>query len=158
VPKVIVLFFGAESSGAESAGAAADGAKAVRFTEVDVRAGAEMATGHPSLTPTAVAEYDGMILIAGPGAVPPTLAQMLAELERAGSSENMVVGVAGENTLVLEAVARLGGIIVTAESAKRVGERVAKVAAWVRHGLGHETEHRHEHVHHEGHHEGHHHE
>ena len=39
MPKLIVLFYGVESPASTLAEAAADGAKAVRFTEVDVRAG-----------------------------------------------------------------------------------------------------------------------
>ena len=72
MPKLIVLFYGAESPASSVAEAAAHGAGHVRFTEVDLRAGGshEAGTGkdYPRLSSAAsLADYAG-ILIACPAA------------------------------------------------------------------------------------------
>ena len=161
MPKVIVLFFGAESPGVTLAEAAAEGAKSVRFTEVDVRSGgphqATTERRHKRLeSPAQLREFDGVILACpAAGDIPSELNALLDELERAslGALTNTVFGImGGENTPLAGRVLRLGGILV-AESpgavdpevrAMRVGARVATVVGWVRHALSHEhAAHRH---------------
>ena len=164
MPKLIVLFYGAESPASSVAEAAAHGAGHVRFTEVDLRAGGshEAGTGkdYPRLSSAAsLADYAG-ILIACPaaGEIPDDLDRLLAELERspAGTFLNTVFGVSGgDNTVLLGRVARLGGIIVSEPRgsidpearARALGDRVAKVVSWVRHSLGHEGHDNHAHGH-----------
>jgi hypothetical protein len=155
MPKVMVVFFGAESPAVSLAEAAADGAKAVRFTEVDLRAG----PGHNETTAhrharlessSAFRSYDG-IVIACPalGAIPDTLDQLCKELEETASGvfTNTVFGViGGERTTLPGRLSRLGGIMIGEAQdpsdpearARQLGARVAKVAGWVRHALSHE--------------------
>ncbi|HWH53190.1 MAG TPA: hypothetical protein VN651_16700 [Gemmatimonadaceae bacterium] len=155
MPKLIVLFYGAESPASSLAEAAAHGAGHVRFTEVELLAGgaheAGTGKGYPRLSSAAsLADYAG-ILIACPaaGEIPGDLDRLLTELARSPDRTflNTVFGVSGgDNTVLLGRVARLGGIIVAEprgaidpEARARVlGERVAKVVSWVRHSLGHE--------------------
>ena len=135
MPKLIVLFYGVESPASTLAEAAADGAKAVRFTEVDVRAGSshEPTTGrrHKSLdSAERLKDYDGVVLAApAAGETPVELDALLGTLERAepvGVFANTVFAVlGGDNTTLLGSVARLGGIIVTEPSAWTI-PRVAR--------------------------------
>jgi hypothetical protein len=158
VPKLIVLFFGAESPAVALAEAAAEGAKDVRFTEVDVRSGA----AHQATTErrykglesaASVREYDSVILACpAAGDISTELSTLLDEWEQSspGALTNTVFGiVGGENTVVTGRVMRLGGILVAEPpgatdpelGATRLGARVATVAGWVRHALSHEHEH-----------------
>ena len=155
MPKLIVLFYGAETPAVALAEAAAEGAQRVRFTEVDIRAGA----GHPETTATRhkrlasaaeIRDYDGVILACPAAGDPPAaLRRMLDALDREAvdAFADRVFGVAGaENTVLLGHVARLGGIIVAEprgendpeERARRLGGKVATVVGWVRHALSHE--------------------
>lgn len=164
MPKLIVLFYGAESPASSLAEAAAHGAGDVRFSEVDVRAGGahEAGTGkrHPQLASAAsLGDYAGVVIACpSAGEIPTDLDELLDELERMPNRTflNTVFGISGgENTVLLGRVARLGGIIVAEPRAsadpearaKALGERVAKVASWVRHSLGHEQAHGHGHEH-----------
>ncbi len=165
MPKLIVLFFGAENPAVTLAEAAAEGAKGVRFTEVDLRSGTpHQATEHRAKrleSPAQIREYDGVVLACPvAGGIPSELSSLLDELERssAGALSNTVFGVVGaEDTLLATRVMRLGGILVSAPSGVvdpqirglRLGTRVATVAGWVRHALSHEREHQHSHAHHE---------
>lgn len=164
--KLIVLFFGAETPAATLADAAAEGAASIRFSEVDVAAGAahQQPTGRRVKTlasPEQLLDYDGMIVACpAAGDIPSELSSLLDALERVTPADrfaNTVFAVAGgENTTLLGRVARLGGIIVTEPRgaadpearARALGARAAKVVGWVRHALGHEHEHSHEHGHH----------
>jgi hypothetical protein len=164
MPKLIVLFYGAETPASSLAEAAAHGAGHVRFTEVDLRAGgaheAGTGKGYPRLSSSsALTDYAG-ILIACPavGEIPDDLDRLLAELECSPDRTflNTVFGVSGgDNTVLLGRVARLGGIVVAEPRglsdpearARTLGERVAKVVSWVRHSLGHEGDHGHAHGH-----------
>jgi hypothetical protein len=162
VPKLIVVFFGAESPAVTLAEAARDGGKSVRFTEVDLRAGA----GHQATTEQRhkrlesaeqIQEYDGVLLACpAAGDIPADLNMLLDALERSpvDALANTIFGViGGENTVLLGRVARLGGIIVTEprgvtdpeERARRLGARIAKMIEWVRHAQSHEA---HGHAHH----------
>ncbi len=161
MPKLIVLFFGTEAPASTLAEAAAEGAAAVRFTEVDLVAGAphQQTTGQrvKQLSgPEQLLEYDG-VLIACPaaGEIPAELSTLLDALERVRPPDqfaNIVFAVAGgENTALPGRIDRLGGIIVSAprglvdpeERARALGARAAKVVGWVRHGMGHEQGHQH---------------
>jgi len=174
MPKVIVLFFGAESPAVTLAEAAAEGAKGIRFTEVDLRSGAPyQATTerrHKRLeSPAQIQEYDGAILACPAGDLPADLSALLDELERSspGTLTNTVFGiVCGEDTPLATRVMRLGGILVAEPPGAvgpevrglRLGARVATVAGWITHALSHEHRHRrdeHEkdHEHHEHRHE-----
>jgi len=155
MPKLIVLFYGAETPAVALAEAAAEGAQRVRFTEVDVRAGA----GHPETTvtrherldsATQIQDYDGVIVACPAAGEPPAaLTRMLDEIEAEPEAvfADAVFGVAGGDAAgILGRVARLGGVIVAEsrgaddpeERARRLGERVATVAGWVRHARSHE--------------------
>ena len=173
MPKLIVLFYGAESPASTLAEAAADGAKGVRFTEVDVRAGSshEPTTGrrHRSLDSSErLKEYDGVVIAApAAGEIPAELDALLGELEHTepvGVFTNTVFAVlGGENTTLLGRVAGLGGIIVSEPAslddpevrARATGKRVAKVIEWVRHALSHEHAHERQQHHDDSHHEQH---
>ncbi|MGH9889336.1 MAG: NAD(P)H-dependent oxidoreductase [bacterium] len=166
MPKLIVLFFGAESPASTLAEAAADGATGVRFTEVDLRAGNahEPTTGrrHKVLeSPDRLRDYDGVVLAAPAAGEPPS--DLTALLDRLEASEprdvfadTVFAVVGGENTVLLGRVSRLGGIIVSEPMgvddpearARATGKRVAKVIEWVRHAQSHEHSHSHEHGHH----------
>lgn len=163
MPKVLVLFFGAESPASTLAEAAAEGASSHRFMEVDIRAGAphQAMTGrrHKVLDgPEALREYDGVVLSApAAGELPSELDVLLDAAERQSSGEtfaNTVFAVVGgENTVLLGRVSRLGGIIVSEPRgsddpearARAAGARVGKVVGWVRHALSHEHPHHHSH-------------
>jgi hypothetical protein len=155
MPKLVVVYYGAESPAAALADAAADGAKSVRFTEVDVR----VADSHAQDTsrrhrllesPAALTAYSAIVIACEAAAELPTpLQQLLGALERTPSETfvNTVFGVAGgENTVLTSRVAALGGIVVgeprgasdPEARARQLGARVAKVAEWVAHALGHE--------------------
>ena len=165
MPKLVVVYFGAEAPAAALADAAAQGASSVRFTEVDVR------VGEPHSQPTrgrhnrlesseSLAEYAGIVIACEAAAeIPDSLDALLRDLERtpAETFANMVFGVAGgENSVLPGRVAALGGIVVgeprgTADPelrARQLGARVAKVTAWVAHALGHEQDAARQHHHH----------
>ena len=154
MPKVIVIFFGAESPAATLAEAARDGAKSVRFSEVDLREGAPhqatTAQRHKRLeSPQQLLDADGIVISCpAAGDIPADLNALLDALERTppDAFANRVFGVVGgENTVLLGRVARLGGIIVAEpraitdpeERAKAVGSRVATVVGWIRHVMSH---------------------
>ena len=165
MPKLLVLFYGAESPASTLAEAAADGATNVRFTEVELRAGSarqpEASRRFKVLdAPDQLREYDGIIVSApAAGEVPTELDALLDTLERHETHDafaNTVFAVlGGENTVLLGRVSRLGGIIVSEARgvddpearARNTGKRVAKVVEWVRHALSHEHGHSHSHAH-----------
>ncbi|MDB4876543.1 MAG: hypothetical protein JWM41_2989 [Gemmatimonadetes bacterium] len=151
MPKLIVLFHGDDQAAASLAESAAAGAKAVRFTEVDIRSAT--ATGGPPKRIESAAqlrEYDGVLLAYAGDEAPAEARATLAELANGEPMPNTVFGVTGVDAAALQAVAQLGGIIVSQprgadgnESARQLGARMAKVIGWVRHALGHEAEHTH---------------
>jgi hypothetical protein len=169
MPKVLVLFFGDDESSA-LADSAASGAKAVRFTEVDVRAASSTSARHKPLgDDQRFANYDGVLLVSAERELAPaSIATLSAQLDEgsnashdagnahASNVSNVVIGALGSNGALLEWAARSGGILVTQPAspnstdviaadanaaARALGARVAKVAGWVRHALGHEAEH-----------------
>jgi hypothetical protein len=147
MPKVIVLFFGDENSAAVASAVVA-GAKSVRFTEVELRSGAETKV-RQSLTDDGqtIAAFDGVVIVSLANRIDPELDELLDVWERRDVVRNVVFGTIGAPEL-LNRMAQLGGLLVTqrplpdrAENAAALGARVAKVAGWVRHALGHEAEH-----------------
>ena len=147
MPKVLVLVADDSDATKLLATCVAEGARAVRFTEVDVRAA-------ESLDVEALRECTGVAIVGTTQGLSLSLAKLLDACESEATSDfaNTVfasVGVDGD--LALERIARLGGIVVTEresdltpdERAKHVGRRVAKVAEWVRHALSHEHAHHH---------------
>lgn len=168
MPKVTVLFFGDERATAVLDAVVA-GAKSVRFTEVEVRAatGSGTPAKYKRIDPAHPwGEADGVVFVAdGASDSGQDLAPVIDRLAQAPAVCDLVLGVAADAPVV-DRVARTGGIIIANRSseagpdsldeARALGVRVAKVAAWVRHGLGHEAEHEHGH-HDHGHHDHHHH-
>jgi hypothetical protein len=155
MPKVIVLFFGAESFPIALAEAAAEGATRVRFTEVDLQRvsnrQASSAARERSLNfPHRIQDYDGVIVVCPAADTPMAMSQMLDEMESEAPDAftHTVFGVVGAESRpgVLARVARLGGLTVTvpraiedAEAgARALGTRVATVVGWVRHALSHD--------------------
>ena len=155
MPKLLVLYFGAESPAAALADAAAEGANTVRFTEVDVRVGEAHSQPtrrrHRALESSdETGEYAGIVIACEAAAeMPAALDGLLREMEATPDETflNTVFGAAGgENTVLLGRVASLGGIIVGEPRgaadpeirARQLGERVARVVGWVAHALGHE--------------------
>ena len=164
MPKLLVLYVGAESPAAALADAAADGARTVRFTEVDVLVGDEHSQPtrgrHRRLASSELLrDYAGIVIACDAAAeVPDALNAVLRDLERTPSDTfvNSVFGVAGgENTVLTGRVAALGGILVGEPRgaadpegrARELGARVAKVVGWVAHALGHEHSADHHHHH-----------
>lgn len=147
MPKVLILVASEGDLSTSLARCASDGAKAVRFTEVDVRAvaGRELET---------LRDYDGIVIAGSGRELSPALTSLLDACESGDASQfaNTVFAPLGfDGTAVFERIVRLGGIIVAdgrgdlAPDARAtlVGKRVAKVAEWVRHALSHEHGHNH---------------
>src|SRR4051794_21276477 len=153
MPKVLVLFDGADDRAASLAESTAAGARGVRFTEVDIRVmGDQHASAAPHgvlESPETIAQYDGVIItVADRGAsraIETALNAMLAA--KATTFVDTVFAVTGLDVgAMLQAVGRFGGIMVAEprgvgdalDRARQLGGRVAKVAGWVRHALSHE--------------------
>jgi hypothetical protein len=163
MPKLLVLFDGAESASASLLDAAATAAKAVRFTEVDIRStlleyGTSGARHKALESAHTIEHYDGVLIVGAGGPMTPGLGVLFDTWERASNAafENTVFAATGfDNAEVLERLAQLGGIIVAAPRgtadaegrAKTLGGRMAKVVEWVRHALSHEQAHDHQHHH-----------
>lgn len=150
MPKVLILVAGDGDSSKSLAESVRDGAAAVRFTEVDVRAA-------ESREAADLRDYDAIVVVGSGRDVSPALATLieLGALGDANAFTNTVLASAGfDDGVMLDRLARLGGIIVAERAselapdarAKLVGTRVAKVAEWVRHALSHEHA-RHQHAH-----------
>jgi hypothetical protein len=158
--KVLVLFDNRDHRGEQLAELAAQGAKRVRFAEVDVRAVGDdredsMRRKHIE-SADEVAQYDGVIVAASDHDVPGAIDTLLATLERSNERGfvDRVFGSIGGGNWLNQRLAAGGGIVIGTRSgaaepeaqAGATGERVAKVAEWVRHALSHE--HGHSHAHH----------
>jgi hypothetical protein len=152
MPKVLILLAGESEQSKFLSACAGDGAKAVRFTEVDIRAVA-------GCEPTDLRDYDGIIAVGSDGALSPALITLVDACESDERSDfaNTVFGAAGFDNAAaaIERLARLGGIVVAERKsglsveahAKLSGKRVAKLVEWVRHALSHEHSHHHHHAH-----------
>ena len=155
MPTVLVLFDSRDDDADRLAVLAVDGAKSVRFTEVDVRTVGDEALAKRKRLDSSdgVAQYDGVIVIGSDRDVPPGIDALLGELERSGSGEfvDCVFAAIPAGGSAINRLSKLGGIVVgiRADSAnddataRKIGERVAKVAEWVRHALSHEHGHSH---------------
>lgn len=161
VPSVLVLVLGREPSLSNVGDAVAAGAKRVRFTEVTVRAAdANVFRYRPLDDDADLSSFDGLVVVSDENMTPAALPTALQRLADMGSATNTVMAHVGAGARMASQLLDLGGIMVSArgatidETAQAVGERVAKVAGWVRHALGHEAEHQHGH-HENGHHAGH---
>jgi hypothetical protein len=150
VPKLIVLFHGDDRAAASQAESAAVGAKGIRFTEVDIRSVGQSGVQKTLESTAQLREYDGVLFAHSDDAMPMGLMPVLDELSAGGQLPNTVFGLTGVGANALQAVARMGGIIVSEpagadanERAQKLGARMAKVVGWVRHALGHEAEHKH---------------
>jgi hypothetical protein len=147
VPKLIVLFHGEERAAGALAEHAAAGARSIRFTEVDVRALGPSAGERKVIESTEqLRDYDGVLLVNADGSPSSSVRTLMAEMASADQLPNMVFGVIGGGSVALDAVAKVGGIIVSElrgananERAERLGARMAKVIGWVRHVLKHEV-------------------
>jgi NAD(P)H dehydrogenase (quinone) len=181
MPKLLVLFHSRSPDVIALAEAAADGARRVRFAEVDLRrldesdAATQAADSagrvHRTLDHVeSITAYDGLILVlpaAGDATV--TVSRIFGALD--GSLVNKVGSIvtaaegAERTALVWSALTPMadrGMILVptpftsaaepSAESAQRIGQRVAEVIGWVTHARSH---HHHEPHHHD--HQSHHH-
>jgi hypothetical protein len=171
MPKVLVLFQSPHPEVAALADAARDGARRVRFAEVDVRRAAtsQDAGASPRHRGLEHADdlgtYDGVIVVlSGDGADDPALVAAIGA--SAGSLRDKVGsvlsasagGARAEGTwAALRAMANREMILVPApseagsdlaESARRIGQRVAETVGWVTHARSH---HQHDHHHHDQH-------
>jgi hypothetical protein len=152
MPKLLVLAAGAERADAV-ADAVAQGARAVRFTEVDLRrvpsAGPdkESPEAGPAKSRTLDAdekltEYDALVLVGDADGVQ-ALAGVVDGQERLTDLVGAFVAAeevpaAGRWSLG-DALARRGVILLSgSDDPAAVGSRAAKVAGWVRHAKGHE--------------------
>jgi len=151
MPKVLVLFASDHTAATPLTADVGAGAKAVRFTEVEIRSAAGQ-------TAESLASFDGVVIVGAADHPSPSLESLLDSCERSNASgfENTVFATLGfANAAILERVAGLGGIVVTARRqgleaeahAALLGGRVAKVTEWVRHALSHEHAHQHHHAH-----------
>jgi len=169
MPSVMVLVLGKDFSLATVADAVVAGAKSVRFTEVTARAIEPDVFRYRVLdTDASLSSFDGVVVVASDEESTTSLPTALTRLSHHAARVDTVLGRVGGGAALVADLVATGGIVVSStgdtieERAHATGERVAKVAGWVRHALGHEVgdkhEHRnpdHEHDHHHDH--GHHH-
>jgi hypothetical protein len=156
----LVLVLGREPSSSSVADAVVAGAKRVRFTEVTTRAAEPSVSRYRPLEDDAdLASFDGLVVVAPDDSTTPVaLPTAVERLAGTTSATNTVIAQVGGGSRTASQLLALGAIMVSArgatadETAGAVGERVAKVAGWVRHALGHEAEHAHGHQHDHGHH------
>jgi hypothetical protein len=156
MPKTLVLFHGAGDDVLAMAEAVADGVRSVRFAEVDVRrldepGASGSASRHRALAGVEeLATYDGLVLGTGAGdALPGAVTQLLAEATRLRQSGTFGILDAGEGNAdadarwaLLRALGELGLVLVPAtgggaESARKLGHRVAHVVSWITHARSH---------------------
>lgn len=132
MPKTLVLFAPAV---APLATAVAEGARAVRFSEVDLRS--------PDDVPS-IADYDA---VAVGGLAPEELAAVLARSGPLGDTVGTAFGDdAATQWETLRALAAAGCLLVPPQpddAAAAHGKRVATVAEWVRHAKSHQHHHHH---------------
>ena len=165
MPKVLVLFDSADLHAARLADLAAEGAKRVKFTEVDVRVvGGQTSDGsnRRRLESGDVGQYDGVVIAGSDRDISDSIEAVLSKAGHShGEFVDRVFAAVGEGTTIGKRLTELGGIVVGAragsadaeQSARKTGERVAKVVEWVRHSLSHE--HGHGNREHSGHHHSH---
>jgi len=167
MPKVLVLFDSVDQRAERLAELAAEGAKKIRFTEVDLRQVGQPPSSNGASrkqleSTEALDEYDGVIFVGSDREPSAAIDALLAGHRRPTEGEfvDRVFAAVGEPDSSQRLVG-LGGIVVGTPAgssdldatARRTGERVARVAEWVRHALSHE--HGHSHHAHGGHHHAH---
>ena len=153
MPKVLVLFDNRDQRAERLAELAIEGAKKIRFTEVDVRVisddassdGARRKRFEPA---DAVNQYDGVVIAGSDHEASAAIDALLAGRDGSANGEfaNHVFALVTEGEPAYQRLTALGGIVVTPppgltdaeQRARKMGERVAKVAEWVRHALSHE--------------------
>jgi hypothetical protein len=154
MPKVLVLFDSGDEGAERLADWAAAGAKKVRFSEVDIRdvgngsssSGARLKRFEPG---DGIEQYDGVVVVGWHREPLAAIDALRAGHPRAnGEFVDRVFA-----TLCAahqgQGVSDLGGIVIGAPpgstdlemTARKIGERVAKVGEWVRHALSHEHGH-----------------
>jgi hypothetical protein len=157
MPKVLVLFDSGDQRAERLAELAAEGAKNVRFTEVDVRVvgdgvPADDARRKRLESDDAVDQYDGVVVVGSDREPSAAINALLAGRSRSANGEfvdRVFATVSDADTS--QRVSGLGGIVVGMRAgsadlettARKTGERVAKVVGWVRHALSHEHHHTH---------------
>lgn len=153
MPKVLVLFDSGDQRAEQLAELAAEGARKIRFTEVDLRVvGAEQAGGakrKPLESSDAVDQYDGVIVVGSHQEPSAAIETLLAGHHH--DFIDRVFAAVSESDTARQRLTELGGIVVgvaggstdVESTARKTGERVAKVAEWVRHALSHEHGHSH---------------
>lgn len=154
---VMVLVLGKDASLANVADAVVAGAKSVRFTEVMTRAVEPDVFRYRLLDAgESLSSCDGIVVVASGADSTASASAVLGRLSLDRARVDTVLAhVGGVTSLAAELIAT-GGIVVssTAESSDErawaTGERVARVAGWVRHALGHEHDAKH-HDHQHGH-------
>jgi len=156
MPKVLVLFDSGDQRAEELAQLVAEGAKNIRFTEVDVRfVGSETASNGSRRrqleSSESVLQYDGVVVVGSDRAPSAAIDALLAAHPRGEFVDRVFA--AASNADSSQRLSALGGIVVGMPqgstdlevTARKTGERVAKVAEWVRHALSHEHGHAHSH-------------
>lgn len=153
MPSVMVLVLGNDGALSSVADAVVAGAKRVRFTEVTTRALEPDVFRYRRLdADETLTSYDGIVFVATDDG---STARLLGRLTGTKALGNTVLARTGGDAALSVALVESGGIVVSVpdgssreQHAGAIGERVAKVAGWVRHALGHEAEHHHHHEHH----------
>lgn len=172
MPKLLVLFQSGDAELARLADAVAAGARAVRFTEVDVRriGAGEPATRHRALEhPDELAPYDGVVVgvpawaegspspapLAAVSAFTGPLAEKAGAAfssagwtERNAAVRHALLWLAERGALLVPAAPAPSGSPAESEEAEatRLGARIAEVIGWITHARSHQ------HHHHEQHH------
>lgn len=149
MPKVLVLFDSEDPRAERLAQSVAEGAKKVRFTEVDVRvvgteAASDGAPRKPLESSDAVNQYDGVVVVGSDREPSVAIDLLLAAHPHSEFVDRVFATVSDADAS--QRLTCLGGIVVgmrketadLATTARKTGERVAKVAEWVRHALSHE--------------------
>ena len=153
MPRVLVVFDSEDERAERLAQSAAEGARRVRFTEVDVRVvGDESSAGDATrrrLEPTSdVDQYDGVIVVGSDRGISAPIDALLSRVEQSAKGDfvDRVFAVVGGGSSTAQRLSAVGGIVVSVRggvfdvetAARQIGERVAKVAGWVRHALSHQ--------------------
>ena len=155
--KVLVLFDSGDQRAERLAELAAEGAKQIRFTEVDIRTvGSEAAPNGARRKRLefgeAATQYDGVVVVGADRELSAAIDALLAGqsgVDRGDFVDRVFASVSERDSS--QRLVGLGGIVVGTPAgspdlettARKTGERVAKVAEWVRHALSHEHGHSH---------------
>ena len=163
MPSVMVLVLGKDFSLATVADAVVAGAKSVRFTEVTTRAiEPDVFRYRVFDVDASLSSFDGVVVVASDEDSTISVPKALTRLSHHGAVVDTVLGRVGGGTALVADLVATGGIVVsssgeaTQERARATGERVAKIAGWVRHALGHEAGEEHAQHHHDREHDHHH--